>query len=82
MAGQVDQSMILLANLSSSAESGVNAQEIYDHYVLGNPEPLRSQMTNDKSLEVHLLSTIATIPGMKKSEIYELFESTVFCPTI
>jgi helicase len=60
------------------AESGVNAQEIYDHYVLGNPEPLRSQMTNDKSVRVHLLSTIATIPGMKKSEIYELFESTLF----
>jgi len=60
------------------AESGVNAQEIYDHYVLGNPEPLRSQMTNDKSIRVHLLSTIATIPGMKKSEIYELFESTLF----
>jgi helicase len=60
------------------AESGVNAQEIYDHYVLGNPEPLRSQMTNDKSIRVHLLSTIATIPGMKKSEIYELFGSTLF----
>ena len=60
------------------AESGVNAQEIYDHYVVGNPEPLRSQMTNDKSIRVHLLSTIATIPGMKKSEIYELFESTLF----
>ena len=60
------------------AESGVNAQEIDDNYVLGNPEPLRSQMTNDKSIRVHLLSTIATIPGMKKSEIYELFESTLF----
>ena len=60
------------------AESGVNAQEIYDHYVVGNPEPLRSQMTNDKSIRVHLLSTIATIPGMKKSEIYELFGSTLF----
>ena len=60
------------------AESGVNAQEIYDHYVVGNPEPLRSQMTNDNSIRVHLLSTIATIPGMKKSEIYELFESTLF----
>jgi helicase len=35
-------------------------------------------MTNDKSIRVHLLSTIATIPGMKKSEIYELFESTLF----
>lgn len=60
------------------AESGVNSQEIYDHYILGNPEPLRSQMTNDRAIRVHLLSTIATIPGLKKFEIYELFESTLF----
>jgi ATP-dependent DNA helicase len=60
------------------AESGVNAQEIYDHYILGTPEPLRSQMTNDIAIRVHLLSTIATIPGMKKFEIHELFQSTLF----
>jgi helicase len=60
------------------AESGVNAQEIYDHYILGTPEPLRSQMTNDRAIRVHLLSTIATIPGMKKFEIHELFQSTLF----
>lgn len=60
------------------AESGVNAQEIYDHYILGTPEPLHSQMTNDRAIRVHLLSTIATIPGMKKFEIHELFQSTLF----
>jgi ATP-dependent DNA helicase len=60
------------------AESGVNAQEIYDHYILGTPEPLRSQMANDRAIRVHLLSTIATIPGMKKFEIHELFQSTLF----
>jgi len=60
------------------AESGVNAQEIYDHYILGTPEPLRSQMTNDRAIRVHLLSTIATIPGMKNFEIHELFQSTLF----
>ncbi|HEY5631035.1 MAG TPA: DEAD/DEAH box helicase [Nitrososphaeraceae archaeon] len=60
------------------AESGVNAQEIYDHYILGTPEPLRSQMTNDRAIRVHLLSTIATIPGMKKFEIHELFQNTLF----
>src|SRR5919198_55239 len=60
-----------------TAESGLNAGEIYDHYVLGNPEPIRSQMMNDRAIRVHLLSTIATIPGMKKPEIYDLFESTL-----
>jgi helicase len=60
------------------AGSGASAEAIYDHYILGNPEPLRSQMANDKSIRVHLLSTISSIPGLKKSEIYELFESTLF----
>src|SRR5919198_4199368 len=60
------------------AGSGASAEDIYDHYILGNPEPIRSQMTNDKSIRVHLLSTISSIPGLKKSEIYDLFESTLF----
>jgi helicase len=60
------------------AGCGASAEDIYDHYILGNPEPLRSQMANDKSIRVHLLSTISSIPGLKKSEIYELFESTLF----
>ena len=58
--------------------SGVSAEDIYDHYILGNPEPLQSQMTNDKSIRVHLLSTVSSIPGLKKSEIYDLFGSTLF----
>jgi len=58
--------------------SGASAEDIYDHYILGNPEPLQSQMTNDKSIRVHLLSTISSIPGLKKSEIYDLFGSTLF----
>jgi helicase len=60
------------------AGSGANAEDIYDHYILGSPEPLRSQMTNDRSIRVHVLSTISSIPGLKKSEIYDLFESTLF----
>lgn len=60
------------------SESGVNSEELYDHYVLGSPEPLRSQMANDRAIRFHLLSTIATVPGMKKPEIQELFASTLF----
>ena len=55
------------------AESGISEQEIYDHYVMGEPEPLRSQMSNDRAIRIHLLSTIVTFPGMKKLEIYHLF---------
>jgi helicase len=60
------------------SESGVNAEELYDHYVLGTPEPLRSQLSSDSAVRFHLLSTIATVPGMKKPEIHELFGSTLF----
>jgi helicase len=60
------------------SESGVNAEELYDHYVLGTPEPLRSQLSSDSAVRFHMLSTIATVPGMKKPEIHELFGSTLF----
>jgi ATP-dependent DNA helicase len=60
------------------SESGVNGEELYDHYVLGSPEPLRSQLSRDSAIRFHLLSTISTIVGMKKSEIHQLFASTLF----
>ena len=60
------------------SERGVNAEELYDHYVLGSPEPLRSQLSNDSAIRFHLLSAIATMPGMKKPEIHDLFAGTLF----
>ena len=60
------------------SESGANAEELYDHYILGSPEPLRSQLSNDKAIRFHLLSNIATVPGMKKPEIHDLFSKTLF----
>lgn len=60
------------------SESGVNAEELYDHYVLGSPEPIRSQLSSDRAVRFHLLATIATVPGMKKPGIHELFASTLF----
>jgi helicase len=60
------------------AESTARGEEIYDHYVLGTPEPLRSQMASDRALRFHLLSTIASVPGMKKAGIMDVFASTLF----
>ena len=60
------------------SESSSNAEELYDHYVLGSPEPLRSQLSNDSAIRFHLLSNIATVPGMKKPEIHDLFSRTLF----
>jgi helicase len=59
------------------ADARTNAEEIYNHYILGTPEPICSQLTNDRSVRIHLLSTISTLPGIKKSEIYDLFGSTL-----
>jgi helicase len=59
------------------SDARANAEEIYDHYILGTPEPICSQLTNDRSLRIHLLSTISGMPGIKKSEIYDLFGSTL-----
>ncbi|HEX5187841.1 MAG TPA: DEAD/DEAH box helicase [Nitrososphaeraceae archaeon] len=59
-------------------ESGMNSEELYDHYVLGTPEPVNSKLFIEKALRFHVLSTISTIPGMKKSELYDLFLNTLF----
>src|SRR5215207_10239297 len=59
-------------------ESGMNSEELYDHYILGTPEPVNSKLFNEKALRFHILSTISTIPGMKKSELYNLFLNTLF----
>jgi helicase len=60
------------------SEFGAKAEELYDHYVLGSPEPLRSQLSSDNAIRFHLLSNIATVPGMKKPEIHDLFSRTLF----
>lgn len=59
-------------------ESGMNSEELYDHYILGIPEPVNSKLFNEKALRFHILSTISTIPGMKKSELYDFFLNTLF----
>jgi helicase len=74
-AGRPKYDTIGEAIIISDARS--NAEEIYDHYILGTPEPICSQLTNDRSLRIHLLSTISSMPGIKKSEIYDLFGSTL-----
>ena len=60
------------------SESGANAEDLYDHYVLGSPEPIRSQLSSDSAIRFHLLSNISTVPGMKKHEIHDFFSRTLF----
>ncbi|MEE8132102.1 MAG: DEAD/DEAH box helicase [Nitrososphaerales archaeon] len=57
--------------------SNTNAEEVFECYVHGSPEPLRSKLVDDRAIRVHLLSTIASLPGIKKEEIDLLFSNTL-----
>jgi len=54
-----------------------NGSELIEHYINGEPEPIESKITEDKSLRVHVLSLIVTNPGIKKEEIIDFFSQTM-----
>jgi len=54
-----------------------DAEEIFERYIHGRPEPIRSKLVDDRAIRVHLLSTIAILPGIKKEEINDLFSKTL-----
>ncbi|MGH9993059.1 MAG: DEAD/DEAH box helicase, partial [Nitrososphaera sp.] len=62
----------------AASESSTAGDELYDHYVMGTPEPIRSQLSSDRAVRFHLLAAIAGLPGMKKAEVQELFGKTLF----
>lgn len=61
----------------AAGDSGVSGEDLYDHYVLGTPEPIRSQLSSDRAIRFHLLATIASVPGLKRQEIDDLFSATL-----
>ena len=54
-----------------------NAEDLIDYYINGEPEPIISKITDDKSLRTHVLSVVVTNPGIKKDEILEFFLQTL-----
>ncbi|MGH1566473.1 MAG: DEAD/DEAH box helicase [Nitrosopumilus sp.] len=54
-----------------------NTEDLIDYYINGEPEPIVSKITDDKSLRIHVLSVIVTNPGIKKDEILEFFLQTL-----
>ncbi|MGI0041337.1 MAG: helicase-related protein [Nitrosopumilaceae archaeon] len=54
-----------------------NGTELIDYYVNGTPEPIISKLTDDKALRTHVLSLVATTPGIKKDEIVDFFSETL-----
>lgn len=54
-----------------------NPEDLFEYYVKGQPEPIKSNITTDKSLRIHVLSVIVTHPGIKKNDILDLFLQTL-----
>jgi helicase len=59
------------------ANDNIAGQDLYDHYIDGTPEPIKSNLMNGKSLRSHVLSTVAEVPGIRRSEIHGLFANTL-----
>ena len=58
------------------ADSRTNPEDLYNHFVLGEPEPIVSQLMNERALRVHVLEVIASRPKILKSELLYFFEET------
>lgn len=53
-----------------------NSTELINYYVNGEPEPIESKITDEKSLRIHVLSIIVTTPGIKKDNVIDFFSQT------
>ncbi|MER5175594.1 MAG: DEAD/DEAH box helicase [Candidatus Nitrosocosmicus sp.] len=60
------------------SDSRTSYEDIYDHYVLGTPEPLNSNLENNTSIKIHLLGTISSFHGINIDNIYDLFSKTFY----
>lgn len=60
------------------SSSAADAEQLLYQYIRGEPEPIRSKLSDEGAMRVHLLATIATLPGISEPEISELFGRTLF----
>lgn len=54
-----------------------NVSDIIDYYINGTPEPIKSQLADDRALRTHILSHIVTNPGIKNDDIFDFFQKTL-----
>jgi helicase len=54
-----------------------NTADLIEYYINGTPEPIISQLADDKALRVHILSYIVSNPGIKNDELLEFFQKTL-----
>ncbi|HEX7817905.1 MAG TPA: DEAD/DEAH box helicase, partial [Nitrososphaeraceae archaeon] len=58
------------------ADSRTNPEDLYNHFVLGEPEPIVSQLMSESALRVHVLGVIASRPKILKPELLYFFKET------
>jgi helicase len=51
--------------------------DLLEHYVDGEPEPIESKITEPSSLRIHLLSLVVTSPTITEDRIYKFFSQTL-----
>jgi helicase len=54
-----------------------NSEDLMEYYVKGTPEPIESQLANDRFLRIHILSHIVSNPGIKGEDLLEFFLKTL-----
>jgi helicase len=54
-----------------------NSSDLTEYYINGTPEPIESQLADDKALRIHILSHIVSNPGIKGEEILGFFQKTL-----
>jgi helicase len=60
------------------SDSRTSYEELYDHYILGTPEPLLSNLGNTTPIKIHLLGVIASFNGISLDDVYDLFSKTFY----
>lgn len=60
------------------AGNQMNSEEILEHYIRADPEPIRSQLSAEGALRSHVLGLIASRRGMSELDILTFFEKTLF----
>jgi helicase len=60
------------------AGNQMNSEEILEHYINSEPEPIRSQLSAEGPLRSHVLGLIASRQGLTEEDLAEFFQNTLF----
>jgi helicase len=60
------------------AGNQMTAAEIYENYIQGKAEPIKSQLSAEGPLRMHLLGLVSSSQGMTEDDVVSFFEKTLF----